>query len=70
MDGYWLTAPLDTYSHCVVGWAMYTQQDEALVEAILRMALTRRQLLRSTDLIHHSDRGSQYTADNDLALLP
>lgn len=49
---------------------MYTQQDEALVEAILRMALTRRQLLRSTDLIHHSDRGSQYTADNDLALLP
>ena len=65
----YLAVLLDTYSRRVVGWAMRAQRDEALVEAALRMALTRRQLLRPTALIHHSDRGSQYTADDYLALL-
>jgi putative transposase len=35
----------------------------------LRMALARRELPQKTDLIQHTDRGSQYTADDYLALL-
>jgi putative transposase len=65
----YLAALLDTYSRMIVGWAMSLYRDEALVEAALRMALTRRELPAETALIHHTDRGSQYTADDYLALL-
>ena len=37
-------------------------RDEALVQAALDMALVRRHL--NPELIHHTDRGSQYTADD------
>jgi transposase InsO family protein len=65
----YLAALLDTYSRFIVGWAMSTYRDEALVEAALRMALVRRELPQAADLIQHTDRGSQYTADDYLALL-
>lgn len=52
-----------------MGWAMSVYRDEALVEAALRMVLVRRELPQVTDLIQHTDRGSQYTADDYLALL-
>ena len=65
----YLAALLDTYSRMIVGWAMSVYRDEALVEAALRMALARRDLPPSSDLIQHTDRGSQYTADDYLALL-
>jgi len=65
----YLAALLDTYSRLIVGWAMSDYRDEALVTAALRMALARRDLPPSADLIQHTDRGSQYTADEYLALL-
>lgn len=65
----YLAALLDTYSRLIVGWAMSVYRDEALVEAALRMALVRRELPQAADLIQHTDRGSQYTADDYLALL-
>ncbi len=46
---------------------MSVHRDEALVTAALQMALARRDIPQT--LIHHTDRGSQYTADDYLALL-
>lgn len=63
----YLAALLDTYSRRIVGWAMSPYRDEALVTAALQMALAYRS--PQQDLIHHSDRGSQYTADDYQALL-
>ncbi len=65
----YLAALLDTYSRAIVGWSMSRFRDEKLVETALRMALARRHLPQTAELIHHSDRGSQYTADDYLALL-
>jgi putative transposase len=65
----YLAALLDTYSRMIVGWAMRGYRDEALVETALRMALARRDLPADSNLIQHTDRGSQYTADDYLALL-
>jgi transposase InsO family protein len=65
----YLAALLDTYSRMIVGWAMSVCRDEALVTVALRMALSRRDLPQPADLIQHTDRGSQYTADEYLALL-
>jgi transposase InsO family protein len=65
----YLAALLDTYSRFIVGWAMSVYRDEALVTDALRMALVRRDLPQAADLIQHTDRGSQYTADDYLALL-
>jgi putative transposase len=44
----------------IVGWAMASHREESLVEAALWMALGRRQPVE--ELLHHSDRGSQYTS--------
>lgn len=68
-DEGWLyvAALLDTFSRRVVGLAMSAARDELLVETALRMALGQRRL--DGPLIHHTDRGSQYTADDYLALL-
>jgi transposase InsO family protein len=65
----YLAVLLDTYSRMIVGWAMSAQRDEALLTAALRMALARRPLPEHSTLIQHTDRGSQYTADDYLALL-
>lgn len=65
----YLAVLLDTYSRLIVGWAMSSYRDEALVTDALRMALARRDLPQTVQLIHHTDRGSQYTADGYLALL-
>lgn len=58
---------LDTFSRRIVGLAMSEFRDEALVETALRMALGQRIL--DGALIHHTDRGSQYMADDYLAVL-
>lgn len=65
----YLAALLDTYSRLIVGWAMSVYRDEALVTDALRMALRQRDIAEAAELIHHTDRGSQYTADDYLALL-
>ena len=51
---------LDVYSRKVVGWSMASHLRSELVAAALEMALRRRN--PSAGLIHHSDRGAQYTA--------
>jgi len=66
----YLAALLDTFSRRIVGFAMSAHRDEALVEDALRMAFGQRRVgLDPGQLIHHTDRGSQYTADDYLGLL-
>lgn len=56
----YLAVVLDLYSRMVVGWSMSSNCDEKLVEQALKQALSRRR--PTTGLLHHSDRGSQYTS--------
>jgi transposase InsO family protein len=51
---------MDRYSRRIVGWDLQDYLKEALVLAALRAAIAARQ--PPPDLIHHSDRGSQYAA--------
>jgi putative transposase len=44
----------------VVGWAMAPTENEELVTVALQMALARRH--PQAGLLHHSDRGSEYTS--------
>jgi putative transposase len=54
-----LAVVLDAWSRRVVGWAMATHLKTELVLEALGMAIFQR---RSDGVIHHSDRGCQYTA--------
>jgi putative transposase len=63
----YLTVILDLFSRLVVGWAMAATEDSQLAELALRMALARRH--PEADLLHHSDRGSEFTSARYLALL-
>ena len=56
----YLAAVLDLFSRKIVGWAMSANPDTTLVQKALHMALSQRQ--PTGDLLHHSDRGSQYAA--------
>ena len=56
----YLSVILDLYSRMVVGWSMSGNCDEELVERALDQARARRH--PKAGLLHHSDRGSQYTA--------
>jgi transposase InsO family protein len=56
----YLAVMLDLYSRMVVGWSMSGNCDEKLVEHALEQALARRR--PEAGLLHHSDRGSQYTS--------
>lgn len=56
----YLAAVLDLFSRRVVGWALASHLRETLVDDALKMALGRRQPKQG--LLHHSDRGSQYTS--------
>ena len=57
----YLAVVLDLFSRRVVGWAMDTRLDtESLTLSALQMALTSRAPDRG--LLHHSDRGTQYTS--------
>lgn len=56
----YLAAILDLYNREVVGWAMGQYNDKALTLRALDMAVTGQK--PAPGLIHHSDRGSTYTA--------
>ncbi len=56
----YLAVILDLYSRAVVGWSMSTRITRHLVMRALTMALTRREL--GPELMHHSDKGSQYAS--------
>ena len=59
----YLAVVLDVYSRRVIGWAMGKTEDEDLVTLALRMALVRRRPdTACLPLLHHSDRGSEYTS--------
>ena len=51
---------LDLYSRRIVGWSMKAEMTAQLVMDALLMAIWRRGKPR--ELLHHSDRGSQYTS--------
>lgn len=55
----YLAMVLDVYSRRIVGWAMETHLRTELILAALDMAITQRQ---PSGVIHHSDRGCQYTS--------
>lgn len=55
----YLAAVLDVYSRKVVGWAMENHLRTELVLEALQNAITQR---RPAGVIHHSDRGCQYTS--------
>jgi putative transposase len=65
----WLYAAvvLDLYSRRIVGWSMQASMTAQLVTDALLMAVWRRG--KPTELMHHSDRGSQYTSAEFQALL-
>ena len=55
----YLAMVLDVYSRKVVGWAMASHMRTELILEALQMAVTQRQ---PSAVVHHSDRGSQYTS--------
>jgi putative transposase len=63
----YVAAVLDLYSRKVVGWSMSSTMTAQLVTDALLMAIWRRG--KVMDLLHHSDQGSQYTAEDFQRLL-
>lgn len=57
----YLAAVLDLFSRRIVGWAMDDNMQTQLVRRALTMAVKHR--LPESDLLHHSDRGSQYASE-------
>jgi putative transposase len=53
---------IDAFSRKVVGWQLASHMRATLVLDALRMALGTRALGADVALVHHSDRGSQYTS--------
>jgi putative transposase len=61
LEGYlFLGVVMDMYSRKIVGWSMRDDLKADLVVDALAMAVTRRR--PPAGLVHHSDRGSQYTS--------
>jgi len=53
---------LDAFSRKIVGWQLAPHMRTDLVLDALRMALAQREPGADVELVHHSDRGSQYTS--------
>ena len=53
---------LDAYSRMIVGWQLAPHMRTDLVLDALKMALGQRGCGADVELVHHSDRGSQYTS--------
>ena len=58
----YLACVLDAYSRMIVGWSMKPTMTTDLVSDALTMALGRRGV-EHDQLLHHSDRGSQYASN-------
>jgi len=63
----YLAVVMDLYSRKIIGWSMSRRIDRRIVMDAMQMALSHRQ--PTGDLIHHSDRGSQYLSDDFQDLL-
>jgi putative transposase len=62
-----LAVILDAYSRRVIGWALDRTLENELTLGALRMALARRVI--EPELVHHSDRGTQYASTDYTDLL-
>jgi transposase InsO family protein len=60
---------LDVYSRRIVGWQLAQHMRAGLVVDALQMALGTRERVEHVELVHHSDRGSQYTSAEFAAVL-
>jgi putative transposase len=58
----YLAVVLDLFSRKVVGWSLGRSLETTLVAEALRQAIETRRPV-GKELLHHSDRGSQYTSD-------
>ena len=58
----YLAVVLDLFSRKVVGWSLGRSLETTLVADALRQAIETRRPA-GQELLHHSDRGSQYTSD-------
>jgi putative transposase len=58
----YLAAVMDAYSRKIVGWAMHSRIDRELTLSALDMAHGREK--PEAGLVHHSDQGSQYAAED------
>lgn len=63
----YLAVIMDLFSRAVVGWSMQTKMTKGLVIAAWKMACAWRK--PPEQMLHHSDRGSQYTSKGYLDLL-
>lgn len=63
----YLAVIMDLFSRKIIGWSMSHRMKEALVTDALKMALFRRKI--KSAVLLHSDRGSQYAAENFQQLL-
>jgi len=63
----YVAAVIDLYSRRVVGWSMKAEMNAQLVTDALMMAIWRRG--KPDALLHHSDRGSQYTSEQFQSLM-
>jgi transposase InsO family protein len=63
----YLAGVIDLFSRKFVGWAMAETMTTELVVQALQMALHTRK--PEADLLHHSDRGTQYASHDYRALL-
>ena len=64
----YVAAVLDCFSRRIVGWSMADHMQIGLVSEALKMALVHRRPV-GDQLLHHSDRGIQYTSDDYQQLL-
>jgi putative transposase len=62
-----VAAVIDLFSRRVVGWSMKAEMTAQLVADALVMAIWRRG--KPNALLHHSDRGSQYTSEQFQGLM-
>jgi len=62
----YLAVIVDLFSRMVVGWAMAATEDEQLVELARLLAVVKRH--PPAGLLHHSDRGSEFTSDRSLGI--
>lgn len=63
----YLAVVMDLFSRIIVGWAMSDNIDSKLVQSAMKMAILHRE--PDKGLIHHSDRGVQYAAQDFQDLL-
>lgn len=66
---YYLTFITDVYTRKVVGYTVSDHLGAAANVAALQMAIQNQRALGLDELIHHSDRGTQYCSNNYLQLL-